>query len=76
MVLEDVLISFFLPVAVHLLKEIVFFPLYSLTFFVVDEVTMHVWVNLWAFSPIPLTDLCFKSFLMMLLPYLICNYFE
>ena len=38
----------------HLLKEIVFSPLYVLASFVKDKVSIGVWVYLWTFFLIPL----------------------
>ena len=37
-----------------LVKEIVFSPLYILASFVKDEVSISVWINLWAFYFVPL----------------------
>ena len=58
MVLESVLVSFFshgTPVFPALLaKEIVFSPLYSLTFFTKDKVPKGAWIYLWAFYFVPL----------------------
>ena len=38
----------------HLLKEVVFFPLYILASFVEDKVTIGAWIYLWAFYSVPL----------------------
>ena len=38
----------------HLLKEVVFFPLYILASFVEDEVSIGLWIYLWAFYSVPL----------------------
>ena len=38
----------------HLLKEIVFSPLYVLASFVEDKVTIGAWIYLWAFYFVPL----------------------
>ena len=38
----------------HLLKEIVFSPLYILASFVEDRVSIGVWIYLWAFYVVPL----------------------
>ena len=38
----------------HLLKEVVFFPLYILTSFVEDKVSIGSWIYLWAFYSVPL----------------------
>ena len=56
--LKNDVISFFLHVAIqfsqhHLLKRI-FLTLFSLVSFVINELTIGVWVDFWAFSPIPL----------------------
>ena len=37
-----------------LVKEIVFSPLYILTFFVKDKVPIGAWIHLWAFHFVPL----------------------
>ena len=61
MVLESVLVSFFyrwLTVfPAPLVKEIVFNPLYILASFVKDKVSIGVWVYLWAFYFVPLTNI-------------------
>ena len=58
MVLESVLVSFFYKwltsLPAPLVKEIVFFPLYSLTSFVKDEVSIGASIYLWAFYFVPL----------------------
>ena len=38
----------------HLLKRLVFSPLYILASFVIDQLTIAAWVYLWAFYPVPL----------------------
>jgi hypothetical protein len=38
----------------HLLKMLSFFPLYSFSSFVKDQVTISVWVNFWVFNSISL----------------------
>ena len=58
MVLESVLVSFFLQVidqfSQHHLLETVFNPLYILASFVKDKVSIGVWIYLWAFYFVPL----------------------
>jgi hypothetical protein len=41
----------------YLLKMLSFFPLYSFSSFVKDQVTIGVWVHFWIFNSIPLTYL-------------------
>ena len=38
----------------HLLKEVVFLPLYFLASFVEDKVSIGLWIYLWAFYSVPL----------------------
>ena len=38
----------------HLLKRLVFSPLYILASFMKDKVTIGAWIYLWAFYPVPL----------------------
>ena len=58
MVLGSVLISFFyiwlsrFPSTT--IEETVFSPLYILSSFVIDQLTIGAWVYLWAFYPVPL----------------------
>ena len=57
-VLKTDVILLFLHVAVqfsqhHLLKRL-FLTVFGLVSFVIDELTIGVWVDFWAFSPIPL----------------------
>ena len=57
MVLESVLVSFTSGWPVFptpLVKEVVFFPLYTLASFVEDKVTIGSWIYLWAFYSVPL----------------------
>ena len=74
MVLESVLVSFFshgTPVFPALLaKEIVFSPLYSLTFFTKDKVPKGAWIYLWAFYFDPLIYIS----VFVLVPYCLDDY--
>ena len=58
MVLENVLVSFFYKWLTSFpsttVKEIVFNPLYILASFVKDNVSIGVWIYLWAFCFVPL----------------------
>ena len=58
MVLESVLVSFFYKrltsFPAPLVKEIVFFPLYILAYFVKDKVPIGAWVYFWAFDLVSL----------------------
>ena len=61
MVLESVLVSFFYKwltsFPAPLVKEIVFNPLYILAFLVEDNVSIGVWIYLWAFYFVPLISM-------------------
>ena len=58
MVLESVLVSFFCKwltsFPAQLVKEIIFSPLYILTSFVKDKMSIGAWTYLWAFYFVPL----------------------
>ena len=75
MMLENVLISFFLHVVLHfyqhcLLKRLCYILVNIIAFFVIDQLTICVWVCLLAFYPIPL--ICISLFLPV--PYCFDNY--